>query len=189
MSSPGSVSHWIVELRRGDQAAAQQLWERYYQRLVSLARDCLMDMPRRAADEEDVALSAFISFWLATKQGRFPRLADRDDLWKLLFVITARKAINLIEHERAEKRGGGTVLGESALKDPRASLVSDVGLQQIVGPEPTPDFAVQAAEECQRLLGKLRNAELRSVALRKMEGFTNEEIAAKLGCSTALRGA
>jgi DNA-directed RNA polymerase specialized sigma24 family protein len=38
------------------------------------------------------------------------------------------------------------------------------------------------AEECQRLLGMLTEPDLRSVALWKLEGYTNEEIAAKLGC-------
>jgi len=52
----------------------------------------------------------------------------------------------------------------------------------VLGDEPTPEFAAQVAEECQRLLGRLGDAELRSVALWKMEGYTNEEIAARLNC-------
>jgi DNA-directed RNA polymerase specialized sigma24 family protein len=183
MSSPGSVSHWIVQLRLGDQLAAQQLWERYFERLVRLARQRLQGLPRRFADEEDVALSAFAGFCQAAAQGRFPRLADRHDLWQLLVVLTARKALNLIEHERCQKRGGGAVRGESVLIDPQEALASDAGLQLVVGAEPTPEFAVQVAEDCQHLLDLLDSAEMRSVALWKMEGFTNEEIAAKLRCS------
>src|SRR5262245_27439563 len=62
MSSAGSVSHWIGLLKTGDPIAAQKLWEGYFERLVRLARSRLRDLPRRAADEEDVALSAFDSF-------------------------------------------------------------------------------------------------------------------------------
>src|SRR5262245_43324907 len=62
MPSAGSVTHWLGLLRAGDHAAAQPLWERYFSRLVGLARAKLQGLPRRAADEEDVALSAFDSF-------------------------------------------------------------------------------------------------------------------------------
>src|SRR4051794_12636924 len=91
---PGSVSRWIGELKGGDPAAAQPLWDRYYARLVRLARVKLRrSRPRGAeADEEDAALSAFESFCTGMARGRFPQLADRDDLWRLLVVITARKA-------------------------------------------------------------------------------------------------
>ena len=54
---------------------------------------------------------------------------------------------------------------------------------QIIGKEPTPEFAAQVAEECQRLLDGLGDDELRMLALWKMEGYTNAEIAAKLGRS------
>src|SRR5215470_8233302 len=92
-----SVSHWIGRLKAGDTAAAQELWQVYFRRLVGLARVRLQGLPRRAAaDEEDVALSAFQSFWEGAVRGRFPQLADRGDLWKLLVTLTARKALHLV---------------------------------------------------------------------------------------------
>ena len=57
-----------------------------------------------------------------------------------------------------------------------------MGLEQFVATEPTPEFAVQAAEEFDRLLALLPSEEMRSIAQWKMEGFTNEEIATRLGC-------
>src|SRR3982751_1385339 len=99
MSSEGSITHCIARLKAGDRAAAQPLWEGYCHRLVGLARVRLRAAPRRAADEEDVALSAFDSFCRRAERGQFPRLADRDDLWQLLVVITVRKAANLMHHE------------------------------------------------------------------------------------------
>jgi DNA-directed RNA polymerase specialized sigma24 family protein len=176
MSSEGSVTHWIGELQAGNPLAAQRLWERYFQRLVYLARAKLRGAPRRAADEEDVALSAFDSFCRGVDQKRFPRLADRDDLWQILVLLAARKAAHLIQHEGRQKRGGGAVLNTSALAD------EDARLGELIGPEPTPDFAAQVAEECRRLLDRLGDDELRAVALAKMEGYTNEEIAAQRGC-------
>jgi DNA-directed RNA polymerase specialized sigma24 family protein len=181
MSSPGSISYWIGHLKAGDHAAAQALWERYFGRLMALARGRLRAAPRRAADEEDVALSAFDSFARAAAHGRFPQLLDRDDLWQLLVVITARKASTLANYERRQKRGGGRVYSEAVLAGD-GSAEDDAGLAPVASGEPSPEFAAQVAEECQRLLGRLDDPDLRAVALWKMEGYTNEEIAAKLGC-------
>jgi DNA-directed RNA polymerase specialized sigma24 family protein len=166
MASPGSVSHWLDCLKAGDQAAAQPLWESYFLRLVALARTQLGGAPRQAADEEDVALSAFASFCRRAQQGQFPQLHDRDDLWRLLVTITAHKALDRLRHERRQKRGGGR---------------EAVGLEEVIGAEPNPAFAAQVAEECRRLLALLGDAELERVALWKMEGYTSAEIAARLG--------
>ncbi len=170
MTGEGSVSGWIAQLQEGDADAAQRLWERYFPRLVGLARKKLQGSARRAADEEDVALSAFHSFCTSAERGRFPKLGDRDGLWRLLVTITARKAAHLLRDEHRLKRSGKTPPG------------GDEGeLDQIVGREPTPEFAAQVAEEFQRLLDGLDDEELEKVALRKMEGFSIEEIAAQLG--------
>jgi DNA-directed RNA polymerase specialized sigma24 family protein len=176
MSSEGSVTGWIGLLQAGDPGAAQPLWERYFQQLVHLARKRLQGVPRRAGDEEDVALSAFASFCRAAENQRLPRVADRDSLWRLLVILTARKALHFIRDECRVKRGGGHILDEAALADDEA------GLDAVIGAEPTPDFAAQVAEECRRLLDLLGDAPLRAIALWKLEGYTNEEIAEKLDC-------
>jgi DNA-directed RNA polymerase specialized sigma24 family protein len=176
MAAEGSVTGWLARLREGDAAAAQRLWERYFQRLVGLARKKLQGAPRRVADEEDVALSAFTSFCCSVERGRFPQLLDRDSLWRLLMVITARKAAHLVRDEQRQKRGGDVTPFEGPAAD-----MEDTVLEQILGREPSPEFAAQVAEECQRLLCSLDDDELRSVALWKMEGYTIEEMAEKLG--------
>jgi DNA-directed RNA polymerase specialized sigma24 family protein len=183
MSTAGSVTYWIGQLKAGERAAVQKLWEGYFRRLVGLARARLRSAPRQAADEEDVALSAFDSFCLAAEQGRFPRLEDRDDLWQVLVVLTVRKAANLAKHETRQKRGGGRVRHASAL--PGGEDSGDGALfANLIGHEPDPGLVVQVAEECRRLLDRLGDPELRAVALAKMEGHTNDEIAATLGRST-----
>jgi DNA-directed RNA polymerase specialized sigma24 family protein len=179
MSSPGSVTLWIGHLKAGARHAAQPLWENYFGQLVARARRQLAGVPRRAADEEDVALSAFDSFCRAAEAGRFPDLHDRDDLWQLLVVITDRKACDLANHERRQRRGGGKVLDEAAL-GPRGTTVAGAPLTLLLSPEPSPEFACHAAEECRRLLGLLDDPALQQVAVRKMEGYTVEEIAAQM---------
>jgi DNA-directed RNA polymerase specialized sigma24 family protein len=113
--------------------------------------------------------------------GRFPQLADRHDLWSLLLVITARKAGAQLRQERRHKRGGGAVRGESALVAP-AGTSNGRGLEQLAAPQPTPDLAAQLAEEYARHLQALGDDTLRAIALLKLEGYTNDEIAARLDC-------
>ena len=180
MSAPDSVSHWIAQLKEGDQAAAQPLWERYFRRLVQLARTKLRGLPRRAADEEDVALSAFGTFCRGAEQGRFPRLDDRTDLWRLLLVLTARKAAHQVRDEVRLKRGGGQVRAEADLAHGSSD---EAVLAGVIGSEPTPQFAAEVADRCRRLLDRLGSDELRRVALWQMEGYTLEEIAARLDVS------
>jgi DNA-directed RNA polymerase specialized sigma24 family protein len=183
VSAAGSVSCWIAQLKAGDRAAAQPLFEKYFQQLVQRARQHIGRHTRRAADEEDAALSALDSFCRAAERGRYPLLHDRTDLWQLLLVITEQKARDLIRHERSAKRGGGKVLGERDLFAPD-SVGAAIGLDQVQAREPSPALAAQAAEEFRRLLDRLEDPELRSVALWKMEGYEVAEIAAKLGCAS-----
>jgi DNA-directed RNA polymerase specialized sigma24 family protein len=181
MTPDASVTHWLDLLKAGDRAAAQPLWERYYRLLVARARSALGSAPRRAGDEEDVALSAFDSFCRGAEYGRFPRLGDRNDLWYILLALTARKAAHLIQHETRARRGGGKVKTEADL--PQTAGDEDFPLARLVSTEPTPAVAAQVAEECRRLLDKLGDDDLRAIAVAQMEGYTVAETAARLGRS------
>jgi DNA-directed RNA polymerase specialized sigma24 family protein len=174
MTSPNSVTTWIGEMKAGNTEAASRLWALYFARLVELARDRLRGVPRRASDEEDVALSAFHSFWQAVGDGRYARLDNRDDLWQLLVMHTARKAVDERRFQQRKKRGGSTPRLDGA--------AAELALQEVIGTEPDPQFAALVVEEYQALIGSLDD-DLRDVALRKLEGCTNEEIAAQLEIS------
>jgi DNA-directed RNA polymerase specialized sigma24 family protein len=175
-----SVTHWIQSLKTGDADSAQKLWQRYFEALVRLARDRLHGAPKAMADEEDAALSAFDSFVRGAAEGRYPRLDDRDDLWRLLVVITERKAHDQAQRERRQKRGGGRIRSLFGAAEGDDGLR---GLECVAGSEPTPEFAAMVADECRRLLGGLRDDSLRIVALLRMEGYDNDQIARRLGCS------
>jgi RNA polymerase sigma factor (sigma-70 family) len=164
MSSGDPVTLWITQLKDGDRAGVRELLERYFQRLVRLARARLRGRPALAAYDEDVALSAFNSLCLGAERGRFPRLDDRGDLWRLLALLTVRKAIDLQRRRRPEETIGA---GE---------------IEQLLSREPLPEMAAELAEEYQRLLDRLDDPQPRDIALWKVEGYTNEEIAGRLGC-------
>jgi DNA-directed RNA polymerase specialized sigma24 family protein len=175
--SDGSVSRWLDPLQQGDAEAVQQLWQRYFAALAKVARRALRDLPLRARDDEDVALSAFDSFCRNAARGRFPQLSDRDDLWRLLTVITVRKAHRLRRDESRQKRGGPQRLTGAQADDETALL------EQALSHEPSPEMVAQMAEEYERLLQLLGEEDLRRIAVLRMEGHSVEEAAAALGCA------
>src|SRR4051794_33198308 len=158
----GSVSRWLGDLKGGDADALQPLWDRYFARLIGRARAklCASHAPSAVSDGEDVALSAFQSLYEGVRQGRFPRLDDRDDLWRVLVHLAACKAIDRRRSERRQKRGGGRVVRE-------ADLIDDGGgrrpLDEVVGREPSPEFAATVAEEYQNRLDALGDPTLRRI--------------------------
>lgn len=171
-SADGTITQWIAELRQGHESAVQALWELYFDRLVGLARRKLATAPRRLADEEDVALSAFKSLCLGAAQGRFTELRDRDNLWPLLVVLTVRKAQDLMKHERRQKRGGNRMANAPH---------GEIDPENLLSREPTPELSAMLAENCERLLERLEPAQ-RQIAQLKLEGHANAEIATQLGC-------
>ena len=183
----GSITRWIADLKGGDLAAAQPLWERYFARMVDLARARLRSSRRTdaASDEEDAALSAFDSLCAGLARGRFPQLADRDDLWRLLVVITTRKVHGpkpAPAPPEARRRTGPAWLRD--LADP-ASDDDDNLLARAVGSEPTPEFAAMVAEEYRRLLERLGDDVLRKVAVLRMEGSPPTPLPSSLAAPAA----
>lgn len=173
----GSVTAWIGDLKTGGDAAVQPLWERYFERLVELARKRLRAASHADCDEEDAAPGAFDSFCRGVKNGRFPRLEDRDDLWRILVILTRRQVADQIRHKMALRRGGGRVRSELSLEEDGGRL------DQLPGLEPTPEFAASLAEEFRRRLEALGDEKLRRIAVWKLEGYTADEVAARLGCT------
>jgi DNA-directed RNA polymerase specialized sigma24 family protein len=167
MADAGSVTIWLGRLRGGDPEAADRLWERYFRRLQGLARLKLPAALRQNGSDEDVALAAFASLWRGTEAGRFPELASREHLWRLLVVITARKAYRAARTEGRE----------------RAAPAPEWELEAVLARDPEPGFEAQAAEECQRLMALLGDAQLEAVARWRMDGLTVPEIATRLDCS------
>ena len=173
------VSQWILHIVDGDAEAARKIWNDYFGKLVRLARRKLVGIPSRDSDEEDVALSAMNSFYQGLAQHKFDHIHNRDDLWKLLVTMTARKATAKRRSHFAQKRGGGQVRGESVFGQPEND---QEGIARIIGTEPTPELAVSVAENCRKMLDLLQDETLRHVALWTLEGYRTEEIAGKLGC-------
>lgn len=168
-----SVTRWINDLRDGDRSAANRLWEFVEHQACQMAKSHVSRTPQSVYDEEDVALSAFTSLCQGFESGRYHDVADRQQLWRLLAVITVNKARKRAVHEGRIRRGG------------RANRLSDgsEALGAVACSEFGPEGQAIMEEECRRLLGKLGQRELKLLVLLKVEGYTNDEIADQLGCS------
>ena len=158
-----SITAWLAALKSGDESAAERIWERCFQQIRDQAQRRLGAAGVREIDGEDIAVSALQALCAGARNGRFPKLDRREDLWRLLFTIAARKSSNALRrdarrHEVGESAVNGAFAAEEHLdlEDPRAF-----------------DGSMSACEE---LLQQLE-PKLRDVAVLKLQGFTNEEIA------------
>jgi DNA-directed RNA polymerase specialized sigma24 family protein len=182
MRFESSISRCIVRLKSGDEEAIEPIWRRYYRRLVGLVHRKLHGKARRIVDGEDIALSAFDSFARGVKRGRFPELRDRNDLWRLILTIAERKAFDRNAECFRLKRGGkaGRQLSLSDCERD-GKLQAGKAANRL---EPTPEEAAVTAETMAMLL-KMLDPEMQRLALGKLEGFTNRELANELSCSLA----
>jgi DNA-directed RNA polymerase specialized sigma24 family protein len=170
-----SITVWLEELKRGNGDAARRIWERYFPDLVALARQKLRGVPQRMEDEEDVALSALDSFCRAADLGRFPDLNDRRSLWRLLSRITHRKAIDVARRTH-------TKLGEANVRHLESSVAENGRVLDLAHDnELEADVAAMVTEQLHHLLQLLPDNQLRRIAIARMEGRTNKEIAQLIG--------
>ena len=180
-SLPGSVSHWIQNLKGGDAEAAQDLWNRYFSQLEAHAAVKIRayNVPNGAVIPEDVAASVFESIWRGANAGRFKDVKDRDALWWLLQSLTKRKVIDHIRRATAARRFNG---------QPNVSLTdSDAGaaFRELMADEPTAEYLSIMEEEFSRILALLRDDKLRQIAVLKIEGYSNDEIQERTGIASA----
>lgn len=176
-----STTAWIDQLKQGNDEAARRLWNACFEDLIRQAAIRMQGFPRRVSDEEDVAQSVFLSLCRGAAAGRFPKLNDRADLWQILIMLTHQKIVDRVRKELRQKRGGGQVQGESAWM---ATPDGMGGLDELAFKNGTDEYSLEFAETLQELLQQLHSDSLRQVAMYRFEGYSNSEIAEKMGLTS-----
>lgn len=153
--------------KKGDQDAARVLFERYQARLMALVRARLSNKLARRVDPEDIVLSAYRSFFVASRSGRFENGSD-DDLWPLLTTFVLRKLSRQSRQHTADRRS------IDRERQPGSDWVEDIASQ-----DATAEQAAILSEEVERLLANL-DATAREVLVRTLQGNDTASIARDL---------
>jgi DNA-directed RNA polymerase specialized sigma24 family protein len=177
IDSSGSISRWLVDRTSSTQSAtATLLWHHFGPRLVRIARQQLRAIRDPGYGSEDLALSTFQDFHRRILEGGYPNLADRDQVWRLLFTISLNKARNF---RRAMLRRKRYRVGLSHVPEHRFSG------KRSRDDWDSPSAVVAVVEECQSLLQLLdandSSGRLRTIAMMRFEGASKSQIAKKLG--------
>jgi RNA polymerase sigma factor (sigma-70 family) len=172
-SPVGESAQLVARWQAGDEAAAEALFARYADRLTQLAASRLARRLAARIDPEDVVMSAYRSFFVGAREGRFT-LERGGDLWRLLVQVTLHKLYRQAAHHRAARRS----------IDRQQPLDSGGDWEAIAvrGETPTPDEVAAAADELERLLACLSSRGQQVVELR-MQGYEMREIGRALGVS------
>jgi RNA polymerase sigma-70 factor (ECF subfamily) len=156
--------------RAGNEDAARQLFDKYMERLVALARRRISQRMASRVDPEDIVQSVFRTFFGRLRAGQF-EIEDQDDLCKLLMRITVHKTLRQVAFHRAAKRNPALEKGQQDVADDR--------ILEVLDSEPTPEATVAFVDQLEHFLARLRPEE-RQVLEMRLQGHSNEEIAAKL---------
>lgn len=170
-----AVTECYEKFYGGDREAAEGLMRFFYPRMLAVARRLLSSRPLAVLDGADVAQSAFATFCKRVEGGEFRRGLKREELWGLLEKITIRRAGRRIRRELADKRGRPYLLDEAML----SLRFDDATLAEVARQKGFDDLDLF----CQELLDRLGDDELRQIALWRLMGYSNREIADMKGCS------
>ena len=165
----GSVSHWLRELKAGDEQAVEAIWNRYYQRVVELAIRKMKVNNDRAVDGEDVAQLVMHRFCMNATRGCYPNLDDREQLWDLLVVFTLNR---IRKHLRA-----CNTLKRSGLHRQVFEFRQTEALEDLQRPEAPTIMADMVETWLKRLDREDPSGELKQIAIWSMDDISGSEIA------------
>ena len=103
MMSEKTSAKLVEDYQSGDESAAQELFDRYVNRLIALARSRLTSAMKRRVAPEDIVQSVYRSFFRNVQADRF-EVNQNGQLWGLLAAITINKVRDKSKFHRAQKR-------------------------------------------------------------------------------------
>lgn len=171
MPTPPEDQTLIDLWRKGDQDAARQIVERYFDRLMALAQRRISQRLASRVDPEDILQSVFRTFFVRLKNGQFV-FQDQDDLCKLLMRITLHKTLRQVAFHKAAKR-------DHNLETNRGEGHGEQ-LLALLDREPSAEATVAFLDQLEHFLRQLEPQTRQIIELR-LQGHTNEEICQQLG--------
>jgi RNA polymerase sigma-70 factor (ECF subfamily) len=165
----------LAKLRSGDELAAEEVWQRFAGPLLQVAYRRLDNSVRQKIDADDIVQSAFRTFFIRCRQGKFD-LPAWGNLWAVLVQITARKCGRKSEYFRAQQRSvkrevhlnaGESSDREYALHSHEIPPHEQAVMDEIIG----------------QILDDMTKPQHQTIALRLLEGTDIPSISAELGCT------
>jgi RNA polymerase sigma-70 factor, ECF subfamily len=167
-----SFAEFLDRLYNRDNAAAEELFGRFANQLIALARRHIHAGIRHKVDPSDVIQSAYKSFFLRYGVGKL-EVINWNSLWGLLTIITVRKCAERAAYHGAERRDAAREVSAPVGDEP-------VAWQEPLGREPTPYEAVILNETVDQLLVELDDDD-RPVLELSLQGYSTREISERLG--------
>ncbi len=158
---------WLDHLKAGQADALEDLWNRFYKKLVVQAKHRIQKSGLPTIDEESIACSVFESIWRAASEGRLESIESCDELWWWLLTAAHRKVVDHARRHSAQKRGGNHQI---------LSVESAPLMAELLSREPDPEYLAILADEYERAISDLGDEKLQRIAVLKLSGATNEEI-------------
>jgi RNA polymerase sigma-70 factor (ECF subfamily) len=173
MAMKDSFPEFLAQLRARDSEAARELFRRFANQLIALARRRFEGGLQHKVDPEDVVQSAYKSFFVRYGEGQL-EVGNWNSLWGLLTLITLRKCAERVAYHRAERRDAAREVSAPAAAESGAPWLEPAGR------EPSPAEAAELAETVERLLASLDEDE-RPILELSLQGYTTREISERLG--------
>lgn len=156
-----SDNQLLLALQGGDEAGAEQIFARYYDRLICMVAKSYGSSGGNTETDSDVAQSVFRSFFRRGSIDEF-HIADDGTLWPILVTIALNKIRNRTKYWTRQKRDVGKEVGQEELS-------------AILSRDPTPDEAVILGEVIDDLMAQFPDRRQRILRML-LDGHALKEI-------------
>jgi DNA-directed RNA polymerase specialized sigma24 family protein len=168
-----SLQLLLQQIEAGDAAAAQQLWDQFFDRMLRFIETKIRNrkVPAGLVDEEAVAASVFESVFKCAKAGRFHNISTWGELSQLLYAMTNRKFVDHWRRATSRRAYPG--------RPPKP-------LSRNMLPQTNPQLEgckVAFEDQLARLMEILPDETHRRIAILKLAEYSLEEISQEMNCA------
>lgn len=177
-----SVTMYLKDVKAGRREAFDAICDLLRPRVERAVSRQLRGL--RSADPEGVTSSVFRYFWVVTDRGDFSEddFQESRELWAYLMRVAKHKVRDHARYGKSQKRDVRRTRGEDSVWH-RTRSEGGNGFDTVPSGGPTPAERAASAEALTEFLASLPDDVLRDVAVLRMEGYSVEEVATRVGVS------